>query len=479
MSTFANAVRNQEARTENGMKARASTSNACVDLFFKIGASRGKNIVPDFTAAYVQNRDIASRIALWVRDSRGGAGERKLFRDIVLELNKTDSDRALAMIRKVPELGRWDDLLIFDKDSAAEAVAFTLIKDALDAKNGLCAKWMPRKGEQAARLRSFLGWSPKRYRKTLVSMTKVVEQNMCANDWDNINFNHVPSVASARYKKAFARHTEKYKEWTAALVSTDPKVKETVKVNAGAVYPYDVLKGLISIGYGANYNKANLDHITAQWDALPNFVGDANILPLVDVSGSMTCPAGGYGSKSVVTCLDVAVSLGLYLADKNKGKFKDTFLTFSSNPDLLHLKGNIVQKIKQMTTSAWQMSTDLHRAMDKILDVAVKAGVPQEEMPDMLLILSDMQFNQCTRMDHSAMEMIRHKYEVAGYKAPAIVFWNINAADNVPVKHDASGVALVSGFSPSIVKSVLSADMDQFTPEGIMMKTIMNSRYDI
>jgi hypothetical protein len=117
--------------------------------------------------------------------------------------------------------------------------------------------------------------------------------------------------------------------------------------------------------------------------------------------------------------------------------------------------------------------------MDKILDVAVKGGVPQEEMPNMLLILSDMQFNACTRMDHSAMEMIRHKYEVAGYKAPAIVFWNINAADNVPVKHDASGVALVSGFSPSIVKSVLSADMEQFTPEGIMMKTIMSERYSL
>lgn len=478
MTTFANAVRNQEGRTANGMKARASTANACVDLFFKIGASRGKNIVPDFTAAYVQDRDIASRIALWVRDARGGAGERKLFRDILLELNKTDQDRCIAMMKKVPELGRWDDLLVFEKDSVAEAVAFTLIKDALDAGNGLCAKWMPRKGEQAARLRSFLGWTPKRYRKTLVSLTKVVEQDMCANKWDEINFNHVPSVASARYKKAFARHTEKYKEWTAALVSKDPEVRESVKVNAGAVYPYDVLKGLISTSYNANYDKSNLDHIIAQWEALPNYVGDANILPLVDVSGSMTGGVGG-DYKAVLSNLDVAVSLGLYLADKNKGKFKDTFLTFSSNPQLLNLRGDIVQKIKQMVTSEWQMNTDLHKALDKILDVAKKAGVPQEEMPEMLLILSDMQFNACTRFDHSAMEMIRHKYEQAGYKVPAIVFWNLNAADNVPVKHDASGVALVSGFSPSIVKSVLSADMEQFTPEGIMMKTIMNDRYSI
>lgn len=478
MTTFANAVRNQSARTENGMKALRSSTDALTDLFFNIGAMRGKNVIPAWTAARVQNSHLAGRIALWARDVRGGAGERKIFRDILLDLAKTDIDRCNALIRKVPELGRWDDLLIFEKDSAAEATAFAMIKDALDAGNGLCAKWMPRKGEEAARLRSFLGWTPKFYRKRLVELTKVVEQQMCAKDWDNINFNHVPSVASARYKKAFSRHTEKYKEWAAKLVSTDPKVKETVKVNAGAVYPYDVLKGVMNIQYSANYDKSNLDHIVAQWEALPNYVGDANILPLVDVSGSMTGRAGGYDSKSVVTCLDVAVSLGLYLADKNKGKFKDTFLTFSSEPQLLSLKGNILDKVKQMATSKWQMSTNLHAAVKKILTVAVENGVPQYEMPEVLLILSDMQFNQCTSFDDSAMEMIERKYAEAGYKVPRIVFWNLNAKDNVPVKFDKRDTALVSGFSPSIVKAVLSGDMDNFTPQGIMMKAIMDSRYD-
>ena len=177
------------------------------------------------------------------------------------------------------------------------------------------------------------------------------------------------------------------------------------------------------------------------------------------------------------TAMDVAVSLGLYLADKNKGKFKDTFLTFSSKPELLHLKGNIVQKVQQMVRSSWDMSTDLHKAMDKILSTAVQGNVPQEEMPQMLLILSDMQFNACARFDHTAMQMIEHKFTEAGYKVPAIVFWNLNAKDNAPVKHDKSGVALVSGFSPAIVKSVLSTDMDQFTPEGIMLRTVMVDRY--
>jgi hypothetical protein len=305
---------------------------------------------------------------------------------------------------------------------------------------------------------------------------------MCANKWDEINFNHVPSVASARYKKAFTRHTDAYKEWAAKLVSTDPEVAKTVKVNAGAVYPHDVLKGLIQpAGYGRNavkYDKANLNHIVAQWEALPNYVGDANILPIVDVSGSMTCKAGGYASKSETTCLEVSVSLGLYLADKNKGKFKDTFLTFSGSPELVNLKGNVVEKIDQMVKVSWQMNTNLNAAIQKILDVAIKGKVPAEEMPSVLLILSDMQFDSCARYDDSAQEMIARKYEAAGYKMPQIVYWNLNAADNVPVKMDARGVAMVSGFSPSIVKSVLSADMDEFTPEGIMRKTIMSARYD-
>jgi len=476
MSTFVNAVKNQTARTTNGMKARKSTANSVTDLFYKIGASRGKNVIPDFTAAYVQDKELAGRVVLWARDIRGGAGERKIFRDILEYACDHDPAYAERLLKRVPELGRWDDIFVTKGD--LRQIAFAMVRDALEAKNGLAAKWMPRKGKEAAELRSFLGMSPKQYRKTLVSLTKVVEQDMCAKNWDEINFNHVPSLASSRYKKAFSRHTEKYKEWTTALVSKDPEVAKTVKVNAGAVYPYDVLKGVSPYGYNASYNQSNLDHIRAQWDALPNFVGDANILPLVDVSGSMTSPAGGYNSKSKVTCLDVSVSLGLYLAEKNTGKFKDTFLTFSGKPELLHLRGNILDKVKQMVTSKWDMNTNLHLALDKILLTAIEGNVPQSEMPAMLLILSDMQFDQCTTHDDSAMEMIARKYIYHAYNMPNIVFWNLNAHENVPVKFDERGVALVSGFSPTIVKSVLAADLEDFTPEAIMLKTLMSDRYD-
>lgn len=470
MTTFVEAVKNQESRTSNGMKAHKSTTNNVVDLFFKIGASRGKDIIPAFVAAFVEDRELALRVALWSRDVRGGAGERKLFRDILAHLETVDTDAAKALLSKVPELGRWDDVFIF-KTQEMKDIAFTMLKNALTDGNGLAAKWTPRKGPIAVEFRKFLGWSPKQYRKTLVSLTNVVETQMCANDWDNINFNHVPSLASARYKKAFNRHTPKFAEYVQALVSGDAGVK----VNAGAVFPYDVIKGVSSY----NFAKTEKDHIIAQWDALPNIIGDANILPLVDVSGSMGCKAGGHKSKTDLTCMDVAVSLGLYLADKNTGKFKDTFITFSERPELLTLRGNVVEKAAQMVKSAWGMSTNLHAAFDLILDVATKHDVPQSEMPEMLLIMSDMQFNSCTRFDDSAMEMIERKYSAAGYTAPQIVFWNINSSDNVPVTSDKSGSALVSGFSPAIVKALLAADMSEFTPYGIMMKTISDARYDV
>ena len=477
MSTFVEAVQNQEARTENNMKARKSTASACVDLFFKLGAMRGKDVTKEFVAAYVQDRDLALRIAQYARDVRGGSGERQVFRDILVHLEKSDPDAALALLRKVPEIGRWDDIFVFKTQQLKEA-AYTMLGDALRARNGLAAKWTPRQGPIAVELRKFFGMSPKFYRKSLVELTKVVESQMCAKDWDNINFSHVPSVAAARYKKAFKRNTEKYAEYVAELMK-DPKDRAMdVKVNAEAVYPYDVIKGVNNMRFSVTFDKVELDLINKQWEALPNYVGDANVLALVDVSGSMACPVGGYGPGSKTTCMDVAVSLGLYVADKNKGKFKDTFLTFSENPELLHLTGNVVQKAIQMSKSSWNMSTNLHKAMEKILKTARDGNVPQSEMPSMLLIMSDMQFNQCTKFDDSAMQMIERKYEAAGYEMPKIVFWNLNARDNVPVKFDKTGVALVSGFSPSVLKAVLNADMEEFTPEAIVRKAVCVPRYD-
>ena len=478
MNSFVSAVQNQSARTTNGMRARASTASACVDLFFKIGASRGKDVTKDFVAAYAENREIALRIAQWVRDVRGGAGEREIFRQILTYLDKHNPSDAALLLMKVPEIGRWDDIFVL-KNKENRYKALSMLGDALRNKNGLAAKWTPRKGELAVEIRNFFGMSPKFYRKSLVELTKVVEQEMCAKNWDEINFSHVPSLAHSRYKKAFFRNTQEYAKYVAELTK-DPKDRSVnVKINAGAVYPYDVLKGVIG-AYRSNYNNVELGALQAQWDAMENFIGDANVLPLVDVSGSMTCKAGGAKSTSATTCLDVAVSLGLYVADKNKGKFKDTFLTFSSSPELLHLKGNIVQKVNQMASSNWGMSTDLVKAMDKILKTAKDGNVPQEEMPKVLLILSDMQFNHGVSYDETANQMIKRKFNDAGYDVPQVVYWNLNAAyGNAPVKFNTQGVAMVSGFSPAIMKPMMSGDVETFTPEAVMLKTIMDDRYKV
>ena len=256
---FATAIGNQEARTTNGMKARQSTANACVDLFYNLGASRGKNIIPQFTAAYVENADLALRIVQWARDVRGGAGEREIFRQVLTHLEKTNPADAARLITKVPELGRFDDLLVFESKEM-KATAYALLGDYLRQKNGLAAKWTPRKGKIAAEIREFFGMSPKQYRKTLVGMTTVVETQMCANDWDNINYSHVPSVAHSRYKKAFGRHGTTYAEYITKLV----KGEAGVKINANAIFPHDVLKGRIT-GYGSalNWSKTELDAIEA------------------------------------------------------------------------------------------------------------------------------------------------------------------------------------------------------------------------
>ena len=483
MNSFVNAINNQEARTENGMKARLSSGSAVTDLFYKIGAMRKQDVIPPFVSAYVQDANLATRIALWARDVRQGPGERKIFRDILNYLVKHDHDRALRVIKKIPELGRWDDILAIE-DNETRHIGYELIRAALAASDGLCAKWMPRKGNIAIELRKYLGMTPKQYRSTLVALTKVVETQMCNKDWDNINYNHVPSVASSRYKKAFQRHSpEKYKEWTSALVSTDPKVKETVKVNAGAVYPHDILKGLafdMSNGYSYRRNsymatttKEQLNHILAQWEALPNWVGDGSIIPIVDTSGSMESNVGG-----TVRAIDVSVSLGLYLADKNRGPFKDVFCSFSDNSQLVNLNGNVVEKLNQMCRTKWGGSTNLHAAFENILNVAKRNNVPKEDMPKMVMILSDMQFNSCVRYDDSAIEMIRRKYNDAGYDIPNVIFWNIRDGGNTPVSHNDKGVALVSGFSPAIIKSVLSNSGQDLTPYNIMMKTIGSERYD-
>jgi hypothetical protein len=470
---FVEALRQEDMLTENGMATNSSSLNVCVDLFFNIGAMRGQDkqrLIATFSKAFNEDPKRAMKLLFWARDVRGGAGERQVFKDILVYLAENHDLALKPNLHLIAEYGRWDDLLAL-VGTYLEKDAFTLISDALIAENGLCAKWMPRKGAVAEKLRKFTGMSPKQYRKSLVGLTNVVETKMCAKDWNSIEFGKLPSVASARYQKAFGKNA--YESYSAYIQSL---VKGEAKINAGAVYPYDVTKSL---------NHGNSTVANEQWKALPNYMEGANdmILPVVDVSGSMSSPAG---SSKTVTCMDVAISLGLYISERNEGPFKDAFITFSSNPQLQVLSGSLKDRYAQMSQSDWGMSTNLEATFKLILDQATKHKLSQDEMPNKILILSDMEFNSATggggwrndarSWNTTAQQMIEKMYSDAGYKMPQIVYWNIQSRNGgVPVSFDAQGTALVSGFSPAIMTSLLGGDIE--SPQQIMDKTILSERY--
>jgi hypothetical protein len=475
------ALRSQDTVTENGMTTNSSSLNACVDLFFTIGAMRGQDkqrLISSFSAAFAEDPNRALKILFWVRDVRGGAGERQIFRDILHYLVEARPEVLEKNMHLIPEFGRWDDLLEFAA-TPLESTAFSLIQQALlGSGNGLCAKWMPRKGKEASRLRKFLDFSPKQYRKTLVNMTDVVETKMCSKDWESIQYGKIPSLASSRYQKAFWKNDQgRYQLYVDGLK------KGTEKINASAVYPYDITKSLHS---GVK------EVAVEQWKRLPNYMEGSSerILPVVDVSGSMGTSAGG---NSSISCMDVAISLGLYISERNEGAFKDSFITFSGNPKLQVLKGDLFERFTQLKKADWAMNTDLQKVFALILDQAKKFSIPETEMPTKILILSDMEFDAATQAGRSygwgndatvisewnptAQQMIAKMYEEAGYAMPSIIYWNIQSrGHNIPVSFEETGTALISGFSPSILKSVMTGEIT--SPHKIMDATILSERYE-
>lgn len=462
MNTFVNAARQQpDSLTENQARTFASSLSSNVDFFFRAGASRGKaeELVSIFNAAYREDPKIAIRNLLWARDARNGAGERELFRTI---LKRLPSNVKQALVPFVPEFGRWDDLevLIEESDSTSTLAAATW-QLAVQGGHGLACKWAPRKGEVAVKLRNLWGMSPKQYRKTIVNGTNVVEQKMCAKQWFDINFEHVPSVAAARYRKAFERNA-----LTAYMQYKERLDKGEAKINASAIYPHDVIRSAYQ--RGASESVAD-----AQWKALPNYVQGGGVLCMADVSGSMSTAVSGS-----VTAMDISVALALYTSERLTGPFKNLFMTFSSNPGFITVNPN--QSLRERALSArnaeWGMSTDLNKAFAAILKMAIENNVPQSDMPSTLLIVSDMEFDNCGHLTN--YQAVVNMYKQHGYEVPNIVFWNVNSrTQNVPVRFDQRGVALISGFSPSILQSVLGAE--DMTPESIMLKTLMKDRYTI
>lgn len=474
MSTLLKAMQTSDSLTENGMATNSSSLNSCVDLFFQIGAMRGQDkqrLINAFTKAFAENPLHAMKLLFWTRDIRGGAGERQIFRDIVSYLAKNHTETLSKNLHLFNEYGRWDDLLTL-VGTPLQTKALNIISDALNRKDGLVSKWMPRpnvsnreKKRWADALRKHLKLTPKEYRKLLAENSNTVEQLMCAKEFDKIEYSKLPSKAMSDYMKAFSKNDlERFQAYLASLQ------KGETKINAGAVYPYDIIK---------NLNQGNIAGANEQWKALPNYMTTNKefVLPVVDVSGSMSCPAGGNPN---VTCMDVAISLGLYISERNVGPFQDAFVTFSESPKLQILKGNLNERYNQLQTADWSMSTNLEAVFKLILKKATESKVPQSEMPTMILVLSDMEFNQAVRgrdWNLTAQKMIESMYADAGYKTPKVVYWNIQSRgdNNKPVHFDTNGTALVSGFSPALLTNLLAGN--DLSPITMMLSVINSERY--
>jgi len=442
------------------MLAHPTAGSKLMDLFFMMGAARAKDdnfIIRLFTAAFGEDDLNTMKALFYNRDVRGGQGERRSFRVMFRYLCQNYPEVAIKNLQNVIKFGRWDDL--FEAvGTPVERRAFHYIEIALRNGDALCAKWMPRenkaRGHLGTRLRKYMTLSPKQYRKMLSGATRVVESYMCGNLWEDINYSHVPSKAMTNYRDAFARHDPKgFAKYLSKVESGE------AKINSDTLFPHEIVSKIS--------RKAN-QVLEEQWKALPNYMPvGRKIMPIIDVSGSM------YGLP-----MNVAVGLGIYLAERNEGIFKDCFITFSGSPKLQQIKSkSLYSRVNEVSKASWAMNTNLEAVFKLILTSAIRDKVPENEMPDSLLILSDMQFDQCVKgKSRNAMDMIKKMYKKAGYKVPTVVFWNLRAPANVqaPVKFDEQGTALVSGFSPSIMKTVLEGT----TPFEVMMKTLGQERYD-
>ncbi len=468
MSKFIQALQQNNALTTNGMATNHSSLDPCMDLFFVAGATRQwseEMILRQFSLAFTADPELAVKILFWARDVRAGAGERRFFRIGLAYLAGLRGESLRELLPLVPEFGRWDDLFALASGRWQGEVLELIREGLLEKRDGLLAKWLPRKGPFANQVRRHLRLDPKAYRKLIVGLSKTVEQNMCGGHWDQTLYAQVPSQAMNRYRRAFLRHDpHRFQLYLKKVLEG----KE--KVNAGAIFPHQLYLKMKQALYekGANFELEKMG-INEQWKALPDYLAGTNerMLPVCDVSGSME------GLP-----MAVSVALGVYLSERNPSIFRDAFITFSKHPQLQHLQGDLWDRVLQLEQAEWGMNTDLEAVLRLVLNTAVRGNLPESEMPTKLLIISDMEFDQACTPKQRAIDMISRQYLRAGYRRPGIVFWNVNGrSGNVPVPAKLQRTALVSGFSPAILRSVLGGDGQSFTSRSVMLETVGAERY--
>jgi hypothetical protein len=454
-SQLVNVLRQEDSLTANGAITHSTSLDSCLDLFFIAGASRRMNpadILYQFQRAFNVNPTLAIQILFWARDCRGGAGEKKFFHVVATHLAKNEKNLWDKVSKLTPEYGTWKDYLTIENSNDHDALAHVI--KSLHNSDTLLAKWFPRKGDWFNSLVRHTDSSPKLVRKWLVDLTRVVETKMCNKEWDLIKYEHVPSVAMNRYRNTFTkRDSDRFNSFNEAVLSGD------TTVNASVLFPHEL--------YQAVQRRENLTAVEAQWKSLPNYMEGCTdrILPVCDVSGSMT------GLP-----MDVSVALGLYISERNEGIFKDAFMTFSESPEMCYVPGGTLSnRMNALSNASWGYNTDLHKTFKVLLNKAVKDAVPEDQMPNKLLIISDMEFDEAC--NGTNLDLIKSMYATHGYQLPNVIFWNVNGrVGNVPASCEDKGIGLVSGFSPAILKAILAGK--DFTPVSLMLEAIDNVRYE-
>lgn len=494
---------NNETLTDNGAPAYKSTLNGNLDFFGLASRTNVDETVRKFRVAFFENPETAMRTLFYFRDIRGGQGERKFVHECLKTL--VDDPRIEDVIKLIPEYGYWKDLMIFHNTAAWKFVV-NLINDVLrkDLENMLAgksvtllAKWMPSANAGKAShliatdLAAQLGYTGREYRKVLSKLRnyiKIVETKMCSNEWGSIDYATVPSKANLMYAKAFKKHDfDRYNNYIKTVNSGE------AKINAATLNPCEIFSNVRS--------RVNVPTMEALWKSLPDYMETPyNGLVIADTSGSMQSPMIGK-----FTPFDVAMSLAVYIAERNPSTYwRNKFLIFSGNPELLELRGNTIGHYVKCFPNIVSNNTDLIKVAKLIVDAGVRHSINNEDMPKVLTIISDMQFDSFDEINgngvtgknfilswstefsdynrprsnggattHHAFSSI---FTNAGYSVPNIIYWNVNNTKNSPVKFDDYGTALVSGYSPSVLKSILSAK--SVTPVDIMVETVYNKRYD-
>lgn len=487
--------------TENGAVGYRTTGKPLLDLHFSVSSLRNLSeaqIAVRFAKAFFQDKLLAVKWLFFAADVRQGMGERRLLRAVLQYLAHTEPNAAKAVIPLVPEYSRFDNLLcLLDTPLQSDVIALykaQIEKDVADMQSGkpvsLCAKWLPSanatspvtKGYAKTLIKGF-GVTEKQYRKTLSALRAyldVVEVKMSKKAWSEIDYERVPSKANLLYEDAFLRNDKARRAKYLLDLS-----KGEVKINASVLYPHDILVKYTTSNFWTLQVAPENPALEALWAALPDYVqGDNTTLCVCDGSGSMTMHIG----NTNVSCMHVATALSIYFAERAAGSFKDKYITFSENPQLVNLsKGKTLHDKLGIALSYNEAeNTNVEAVFDLILKTAVKGKMKQSELPKNILILSDMEFDESvTSTNYGSVNvwqykklfaMLAEKYEQYGYRLPRLVFWNIcSRTGAIPIKENDLGVALVSGFSPTVLKMVLSGKLD---PYDCLLAQLADERYD-